>query len=161
MGAEGRLDRVPQFVRHQRRMAPSPRSSFPANLTLQRSSHRYRLYSLKGLFSARLGYIGFRPPGKSLAWDCSGSLVTPTRNSAPVPSYLELDDRLTKISVDATAKLGVEVKPWFPLGWVVSAAMALISLGLLAFGAYLISTHGPLTLALLLLPTGFFLPIGF
>lgn len=34
-------------------------------LTLQRSSHRYRLYSLKGLFSARFGYIGFRPSGSS------------------------------------------------------------------------------------------------
>ncbi|MDQ6884779.1 MAG: hypothetical protein M3077_11185 [Candidatus Dormibacteraeota bacterium] len=33
-------------------------------------------------------------------------------------------------------------------GWAVSAAMALISLGLLAFGAYRLSTHGPLTLTL-------------
>jgi hypothetical protein len=32
--------------------------------------------------------------------------------------------------------------------------MALISLGLLAFGAYLIGTHGPLTLALLQLAVG-------
>ena len=32
-------------------------------LTLLRSSYRYRLYFLKGLFSARFGYIGFRPSG--------------------------------------------------------------------------------------------------
>ncbi|MDQ6885077.1 MAG: hypothetical protein M3077_12735 [Candidatus Dormibacteraeota bacterium] len=32
VGAEGRLDRVPQFARHQRRMAPSPHSSFPAKV---------------------------------------------------------------------------------------------------------------------------------
>jgi hypothetical protein len=32
-------------------------------------------------------------------------------------------------------------------GWVVSVAMALISLALLAFGAYLVITHGPLILA--------------
>jgi hypothetical protein len=39
-------------------------------------------------------------------------------------------------------------------GWAVSAGMALISLGLLAFGAYRISTHGPLTLTLLQLAVG-------